>query len=130
MHGDGAYRYRNSDLGNAVQQAEIVKCVRLVCGVDDLLSTDAYALVPRLPENMMHMTVQDYPVTLPDRRTIRIAYVYGRGEGSVTVRMGDTAYYLCMNADVLPRSVRFVPFPLEGDATVPVSIYACRHFIV
>ncbi len=118
MHGDGRYWFRNSDLGNAVQQAEIVKSIRLVCGLDDLDPESTYTLIPRLPQTMTRMTVKDHPVILPDRRVIKIAYEYGRGDGSITVCVGNTAYYADVEAEIQPAYIRFGPFPPDDAPSV------------
>ena len=62
MHGSGRYWFRNCDLGNGVQQAEIVKCARLIVGIDDISPARPLRLVPRLPDNWTGFEAKDYPV--------------------------------------------------------------------
>jgi hypothetical protein len=57
----GKFWYRAGDLGNGVQEAEIVKVLRLVIGVDDT-HPDRLQFYPRLPYRWNEMTVQKYPV--------------------------------------------------------------------
>lgn len=64
MHPSGRFWFRNCDLGNSVQQAEIVKCCRLLIGLDDLAPAEGLRLVPRLPSGWDVIEVADYPVVL------------------------------------------------------------------
>ncbi|MCL5291836.1 MAG: hypothetical protein M1548_04805, partial [Actinobacteria bacterium] len=61
IHPSGEYWYRNGDLGNAVHQAEVLKTISLMAGVDNLRSGDV-RLVPRLPDGWTGMKVVGYPV--------------------------------------------------------------------
>lgn len=54
---------RFGDLGNGVQQAEIVKAERIMAGIDDC-STDRLRIMPRLPLEFDRLTVKDMPVVL------------------------------------------------------------------
>lgn len=62
MHPSGRYWFRNSDLGNNVQQAEIVKAGRLLIGLDDLNPENGLNIIPRLPESWQNIEVKAYPV--------------------------------------------------------------------
>ncbi len=64
LHPSGECWYRNGDLGNAVQQAEILKCARLLAGADDLQPARGLALVPRLPDGWTGLRAQSLPVTV------------------------------------------------------------------
>jgi hypothetical protein len=57
----GRYMYRIGDLGNGVQEAEIVKMLRLVIGVDDT-QPGRLQFYPRLPYDWNGITVSKYPV--------------------------------------------------------------------
>lgn len=57
----GRYWYRMADLGNGVQEAEIVKMLRLVAGVDDT-QPDRLRFYPRMPYDWNEMAVDKYPV--------------------------------------------------------------------
>lgn len=108
-HGSGAYWFRSGDLGNAVQQAEIVKLARLMAGADDLSGTDL-CLTPRLPDGMTAIEVRDLPVTVRGS-TCRIGYRYARGtEGDVFAADGSGGFCLSYAGQIRPRHVRFGPF--------------------
>lgn len=57
----GRFWYRAGDLGNGVQEAEIVKTLRLVIGVDDT-HPDRLQFYPRMPYGWTTMSVSKYPV--------------------------------------------------------------------
>lgn len=57
----GRYWFPAGDLGNGVQEAEIVKTLRLVIGVDDT-RPDRLQFYPRMPLNWDEITVNKYPV--------------------------------------------------------------------
>jgi hypothetical protein len=57
----GQYWYRMGDLGNGVQEAEIVKALRLVIGMDDT-RPDRLQFYPRMPYDWNEIAVTDYPV--------------------------------------------------------------------
>ena len=112
MHGSGKFFFRNSDLGNAVQQAEIIKEVRLMAGADDL-SCEGYRLIPRLPSHLTRIEVKDLPMRLSDG-VRRISYVYSRGTHyPVFATDGSVSYSLGLECEEKPEYVRFGPF--END---------------
>ncbi len=109
MHGSGKFFFRNSDLGNAVQQAEIIKEVRLMVGADDL-SGKGYRLIPRLPSHMTRMEAKDIPVSLPDG-VHKISFVYSRGaQYPVFATDGNVSYSFRLDCGEKPEYVRFGPF--------------------
>ncbi|MGH7940656.1 MAG: hypothetical protein ACREFR_06245, partial [Limisphaerales bacterium] len=57
----GRYWFPAGDLGNGVQEAEIIKTLRLVIGVDDT-QPDRLQFYPRMPFNWKEITVKQYPV--------------------------------------------------------------------
>jgi hypothetical protein len=57
----GRYLYRMGDLGNGVQEAELVKMLRLVIGVDDT-HPNRLRFYPRMPYDWNKITVSRYPV--------------------------------------------------------------------
>ncbi|HEV2318931.1 MAG TPA: hypothetical protein VGV18_04230, partial [Verrucomicrobiae bacterium] len=57
----GRYWYRIGDLGNGVQEAEIVKMLRLVIGVDDT-HPDRLQFYPRMPYDWKEISVTGFPV--------------------------------------------------------------------
>ncbi|HEY0828585.1 MAG TPA: hypothetical protein VGE40_10850 [Bacilli bacterium] len=62
VHPSGRFWFRNCDLGNAVQQAEIIKCARLLIGLDDLRPETGLAVVPRLPNGWNAIEIGKYPI--------------------------------------------------------------------
>lgn len=122
-HGDGAYWYRNSDLGNAVQQAEIIKEARLMVGVDDL--DGGFDLVPRLPDYMTAITAENVPVTV-DGKVRPISFRYARdNQGSVLVTDGQTTYSLTISG-AKPGTVRVGPFA-SPDVTTGAVMCGVRR---
>ena len=57
----GHFWYHTGDLGNGVQEAENVKSLRLVIGVDDT-HPDRIQFYPRMPYDWNEIAVYDYPV--------------------------------------------------------------------
>lgn len=57
----GKFWHRTGDLGNGVQQAEIVKALRVVIGIDDT-SRDTLTLCPRMPYGWTSIRVRRYPL--------------------------------------------------------------------
>ncbi|HEX3626584.1 MAG TPA: hypothetical protein VH280_14310 [Verrucomicrobiae bacterium] len=57
----GHYWFPAGDLGNGVQEAEIIKTLRLVIGVDDT-HPDRLQFCPRMPFNWNEIAVKKYPV--------------------------------------------------------------------
>ena len=112
-HPSGRFWFRNGDLGNAVHQAEIVKAIRLLIGIDDLQPQRGLRLIPRLPDGWNSLSVERYPVALSDGKTTNVALRYARTEDG---------YRLELQADepLAIASLRFGPFaggrgPLETD---------------
>lgn len=57
----GRYWYRMGDLGNGVQEAELVKMLRLVIGVDDT-HPNRLRFYPRMPYKWNEIAIDKYPV--------------------------------------------------------------------
>jgi hypothetical protein len=62
----GRFVFRTGDLGNGVQEAEIVKVFRILIGVDDI-EPQRLRILPRLPYGWSEMAVDRYPA-LVDRQ--------------------------------------------------------------
>lgn len=112
--------FRNCDLGNAVQQAEIVKCARVMVGLDDLNPARGLRIVPRLPLGWNRIRVADFPVRLKDGSLAHVGMEYSRctkkTATGIAVLYGDTGYCLTLHgvADSEWEYARFGPF--EGEA--------------
>ena len=65
MDPTGRYWYRIGDLGNGVQEAETVKTLRLIIGVDDT-QPERLRFYPRMPYGWNEITVDQYPVLFQD----------------------------------------------------------------
>jgi hypothetical protein len=120
LHPSGAYWYRTGDLGNAMQEAEVLKTLALVAGVDDL-NGDRLRLIPRVPQQWTAASVMDYPVTVAGQR-LTLAYTLTRQAGSI--RMDITA-----SAPIPNLEVRLGPLPLDAVPQVTVD-GAARAFDV
>lgn len=112
-HPEGGFWFRNGDLGNAVQQAEIVKCVRLLLGIDTLSAELGLRLIPRLPEDFTGLQVKRYPLRLRVKEKLCESlcdYSYRReGHGYALSFSSDKPIKVCF--------CRFGPFPANADAT-------------
>lgn len=76
VHPGGEYWYRTGDLGNAMQEAEVLKTLTLVAGIDDL-DGQQLRLIPRLPPQWSGLSVADYPVTVRGQR-LTVGYTLSR----------------------------------------------------
>jgi hypothetical protein len=116
MHPSGRFWFRNCDLGNCVQQAEIVKCARLLIGLDDLNPDKGLSLIPRLPKDWTQITVEDYPVIAQvknNREHALISYTCTRTTGGFDFTMKSDRL---LKLDVL----RLGPLPV-GTKNVKVK---------
>ena len=70
----GRYLYRIGDLGNGVQEAEIVKMLRVVIGVDDT-QPKRLRFYPRIPYDWKKITVNQYPVLSEDAGKVETTFL-------------------------------------------------------
>jgi len=70
----GKFWHRTGDLGNGVQQAEIVKALRIVIGIDDT-STKNLRICPRLPGGWTGIDVGQYPVLIRRNGSLQTAHI-------------------------------------------------------
>ena len=118
-HGDGRYWFRNSDLGNGVQQAEIVKLARIMIGVDDFDYPNGIKLIPRLPKNWQYLSVKDFPTA--DGKTVSYRYSRTPEQGAVEITDGKQSYYLTLTPNEAVTEVRVGPFDTANiTADLPV----------
>jgi hypothetical protein len=117
MHGSKQFWFRNCDLGNAVQQAEIVKCARLVVGIDDIDKNKGIRLVPRLPDTWDGFEAKDFPVTLKDGTVKKFSFAYGRNihsddESKIIIKGTDGTknYTAVFDKDIPVEYLRMGPF--------------------
>ncbi|MGH7980591.1 MAG: hypothetical protein ACREE6_14540, partial [Limisphaerales bacterium] len=99
----GRYWYHTGDLGNGVQEAENVKTLRLVIGVDDT-HPDRLQVYPRMPYDWNEIAVDQYPVLVErsqiteltrlryqlvrSGRKMKLDISSDRDIGSVAIRLG------------------------------------------
>lgn len=86
---NGDFWYRAGDLGNGVQEAEIVKALRIVIGVDDT-HPGRLQFYPRMPYDWRRMDVIDYPVLFERDGVIdttHLRYEMLRKDGRVVLRI-------------------------------------------
>ncbi len=123
MHPSGRFWFRNGDLGNAVQQGEIIKCARILIGLDDLKPEEGLNIIPRLPNTWVSLEVTNYNVTVitdGKRKNIPLSMKYERT---------DKGYKLKFNAKkpVKIKTVRFGPFETNIQDIVVKCQYNSRR---
>jgi len=110
---DPTYRfwYRAGDVGNGVQEAEIVKTLRLVIGVDDT-HPDRLQFYPRMPYKWDEIAVTRYPVLFEDSGKMETAFLHyklKRFRGRLRLEIGaDQA--------LGPVAMRLGPFDKRPEA--------------
>lgn len=75
---------RTGDLGNCVQQAEILKALRIIVGVDD--AGDSLRLIPRLPAGWTGASVAHYPAYF-GQLTAELSCAYTLTQREMTLRV-------------------------------------------
>lgn len=83
----GRFWHRTGDLGNGVQQAEIVKAIRLIIGIDDN-KPGRLCIMPRLPYGWTGISISDYPAVVgfgAEREVVPIGYDLQRKGDSMTL---------------------------------------------
>ena len=72
---DGRYWFRFGDLGNGVQEAETIKTLRLVMGVDDT-QPGRLQFYPRMPYDWTEISVEKYPVVFEDSGKLETTFLH------------------------------------------------------
>lgn len=140
VHGSGRFWFRNSDLGNAVQQAETVKCARLIAGIDDISPEGGVKLVPRLPDGWKAVNVKGFTAALPGRKHGKIDFRYERIAGddagcegqfrrSVSAVCEGTGcgYRASWSSDFEVKSLRIGPFASDNISVSGGSLLCVRE---
>jgi hypothetical protein len=106
----GHYLYRIGDLGNGVQEAEIVKMLRLVIGVDDT-RPDRLRFYPRMPYDWNEISVAKYPVLFGKSDEPQTAFL------EYKLKRSDDGMKLEISADqaIGPVAMRLGPFKMQPD---------------
>jgi hypothetical protein len=140
VHPSERFWFRNSDLGNCVQQAEIIKAGRLLIGLDDLDPEKGLSVIPRLPSTWKTIEVQDYPVVATDLngqsirslikyqlRRIEQGYSFSL-EASVPVRMNQLRLgpFKSKNIKITPGKIPFAEKEIRGRYYIYVDLSGCK----
>lgn len=111
----GRYWFRMGDLGNGVQEGEIVKTLRLVMGVDDT-QPDRLQFFPRLPYDWKQIAVEKYPVVFQSKGRLQFAFL------NYTLKRSGDAMDLRISAD---KSLGLVAVRLGPFAKQPTAASIC-----
>jgi hypothetical protein len=112
----GHYVFSTGDLGNGVQEAEIVKMFRLLIGVDDN-QPQRLRIIPRMPYGWNEIAVSKYPAFVEQngiRETALLHYDLRRTGRSMTLDIST-------DRPLGPISMRLGPFqeqPAASDVLV------------
>ena len=114
----GGYFTRAGDLGNAVQQAEMMKCLRLIVGVDDS-QPGVLGLIPRLPQGWTGYDVRELPAWVDGKRqALSLRYTLEEGCALLRLRSDAPLPELCLRVGPFPLGAALAA-TLEG-AAVPL----------
>jgi hypothetical protein len=106
------YLYRIGDLGNGVQQAEMIKALRVVIGVDDT-QPDRLQFYPRMPYDWNEMAVAKYPVLFEHAGKMATAYLrYQLKRSDDRMKLEISA-----NQELGPVAMRLGPFEKRPTAS-------------
>ena len=108
----GKYWYSTGDLGNGVQEAEIVKILRILVGIDDN-EPQRVRIMPRMPFGWTEIAVEKYPVLIEREgktETALLRYTLERMQG----RMNLT---ISANQELGPVAMRLGPFANQPQAS-------------
>jgi len=108
----GKFWYRFGDLGNGVQEAEIIKALRLIIGLDDT-QPKRLQFYPRMPYGWDEIAVEKYPVLFENAGRLQTAQLHYK-----VVRSGNTMR-LEIGADkhLDPIPMRLGPFAKQPKAS-------------
>jgi hypothetical protein len=107
----GRFWYKIGDLGNGVQEGEIIKTLRIVMGVDDT-RPDRLQFFPRMPYDWKEIAVKAYPIVFESSGKLQTAFL------SYTLRRSGDAMDLSISSDKDLGSVvtRLGPFAKQPEA--------------
>lgn len=103
--------FRIGDLGNGVQEAEIVKTLRMVIGVDDTQPA-RLQFFPRMPYDWNEISVSKYPVVFElagKLETALLSYRLTRSGDAIDLRIGA-------DEELGPVAMRLGPFARRPEA--------------
>jgi len=108
----GRFWFRIGDLGNGVQEAEIVKALRLVIGVDDT-NPDRLQFFPRMPFDWKEMSVEKFPILFGcsgKMETAHLRYKLSRLGEKMTLEISA-------DQEIGPVAMRLGPFNKKPEAS-------------
>jgi hypothetical protein len=108
----GRYWYSTGDLGNGVQEAEIVKVLRIMIGVDDNQPRQL-RIFPRMPYGWTEMEVDKYPALVESQGRTEIALIH------YDLKRTASGMSLQLSSDRVlgPVDVRLGPFKTQPQAS-------------
>ena len=108
----GRFWFRAGDLGNGVQEAEILKTLRLIIGLDDT-QPDRLRFFPRLPYHWTEMAVDKYPVLCEPSGKIQTAFLRYK-----LIRTGERMKLeIAASRELGPVAMRLGPFATPPGAS-------------
>jgi len=116
----GSYVFGTGDLGNGVQEAEIIKVFRILIGVDDNVP-QRLRVLPRLPYSWNEITVDKYPAFVEregKRETALLHYDLRRVAGQMSLEISA-------DRQLGPVAMRLGPF--EKQPQTPDVLINGKH---
>jgi hypothetical protein len=101
----GHFVYRTGDQGNGVQEAEIIKALRIVIGVDDN-QPDRLRVFPRMPYDWNEIAVEKYPILVSREGKTETALLQYKLERTA----GRMNFDISSDKDLGPIAIRLGPF--------------------
>ena len=108
----GHFWYRMGDVGNGVQEGEIVKTLRLVIGVDDT-HPDRLQFFPRMPFDWTEINVEKYPVVFENSGKIQTAQLHYK----LTRSGNGMNLEIAADHDLGPVTARLGPYEQKPEAS-------------
>lgn len=108
----GEFWYRAGDLGNGVQEAEIIKVMRLIIGIDDT-HPDRLRIFPRMPLGWNKISVEKFPALIENgdhRNIVWINYELDRTGNQMKLSITS-------DKPLESIAVRLGPFEKQPNAT-------------
>jgi len=108
----GRFWFRIGDLGNGVQEGEIVKTMRIVIGADDT-HPDHLQLFPRMPYGWEEIAIEKYPIVFDASGKLKTAFLSYKLK-----RSGDQMdLKISSDKDLGPVVMRLGPFTKQPEAS-------------
>ena len=120
----GKWWHRTGDLGNAVQEAENLKSIRLMVGVEDL-DAEKIRILPRLPRDFTKLEVEKYPIMVSRNGKIKKEFIkflsYERSPKK-------DIFKISLEDKLKSLAIRLGPYPLKTKE-VKVRINGGKEFL-